>query len=131
MPTIRVTKSVPVAIDGIHIRKYAVGWVGEVNEETAKALISFQAAELVRSRVASPEIAESEKIEPGEKAVIENAPEQKEASSIRVWELAEEIGTSSKKIITIANKLGYKVKTSMSGLTDEEAKMIRGELESE
>ena len=130
MPKIKVTKTIPIAEDGIHIRRYAAGFIGDVSNKAAEILISIGAAVLVRERMApsiAPEIA------PSEKAVIEKAPEIKmvevtelaSSPSIRVWQLADELGTSSKKIISVAKELKIFVSVPASGMTPEEAEKIR------
>ena len=132
MPKVRITQTVPIAEDGIHIRKYASGWEGEVSEAAARILISIGAAQIVRTRLAPSEQPE---VAPSGTTVIEGAPEKKEAvkstvpAVIRVWQLSDEIGVSSKRIIEIAVTLGIEATVPMSGLTTENVNKIKAELE--
>ncbi|MCF6514952.1 translation initiation factor IF-2 [Lactobacillus sp. S2-2] len=46
----------------------------------------------------------------------------------RIYEIAKEIGVSSKKIIDAANKKGYEVKNHMSTLSDDQLTNVKGEI---
>ncbi len=135
MPKIRVTKTTPVAVDGIHIRKFAEGWEGEVNDSVAKILVDdCHAAVRVRERMAP---AVQPDVGPSENAVMEDVPEKKlvdiqesnVSTIIRVWQLSDELGVASKRIIEIAKNLKIDVAVPASGLSFEEADKIRAELE--
>jgi len=91
--------------------------------------------------------------EPSEKTVIEAAPENKavlteeeteaenpevieerapeeekkqvDAPTLRVFQLADELGVKTKKVLKVAKSLNINVKASVSGLTEEEAEKIK------
>lgn len=72
---IRMTKTVPVAIDGIHVRKFSKGWEGEIDPKIAKVLFSLDAAVIVRDQAVVPGTVSI--VEPSERAVMLGAPEVK------------------------------------------------------
>ena len=112
----------------------------------------LQVATLIRERQ-EPQQPESQ-LEPSEKTVVEAAPENKAvlteeeaeaenpevieekapeeekkqddtAPTLRVFQLADELGVKTKKVLKAANKLNIKVTAAASGLTEEEAEKIK------
>lgn len=132
MPRVRITKKAAIAEDGIHVRKYNEGWQGEVTERALQLLISIESAVIVRERT-SPETTNPKEgtgtIEPKEKKDVVDIKETEVPCAMRVYELSDEIGVSSSKIVEIAKSIGIDVKVAMSGLTLEEANKIKSELE--
>jgi len=131
MPKIRVTRTTPVATDGVHIRLFQAGWEGDVEKDVADLLVyKLKIATFVRER-AMPE--------PSEKAVIESAPEIKEGDTeekpeeieseevpyIRVFQLAKEWGVSNRLILNKAKDLGIAATAPASNLSDEEVKRLK------
>lgn len=137
MPRIRITKTMPIAEDGIHVRKYTAGWEGEVSDAAAKILIGINAAVAVvvmtRRTIPTPEV--TPVMLPTEGTAIITPTEKKgdvsDSSScvIRVWELAREIGTSSSRILQVAKNLGLQATLPMSGLSAGDVELIRAALE--
>ena len=123
-----------------------------VTKELSIVFVShLQVATLIRERQ-EPE-AQSQ-LEPSEKTVVEAAPENKAvlteeeaeaenpevieekapeeekkqddtAPTLRVFQLADELGVKTKKVLKAANKLNIKVTAAASGLTEEEAEKIK------
>ena len=123
-----------------------------VSKELSIVFVShLQVATLIRMRQ-EPE-AQSQ-LEPSEKTVVEAAPENKAvlteeeaeaenpevieekapeeekkqddtAPTLRVFQLADELGVKTKKVLKAANKLNIKVTAAASGLTEEEAEKIK------
>ena len=123
-----------------------------ISKELSIVFVShLQVATLIRMRQ-EPE-AQSQ-LEPSEKTVVEAAPENKAvlteeeaeaenpevieekapaeekkqddtAPTLRVFQLADELGVKTKKVLKAANKLNIKVTAAASGLTEEEAEKIK------
>jgi len=134
MPKIRITRTMPVAVDGIHIRLFQAGWEGNVEDYIANLVVyKLKIATFVRERTMP---------EPSEKAVIESAPEVKEEEIeekpeetepeeppyIRVFQLAKELGVPNRLILNKAKDLGIAATAPASNLSDEEAKRLKDAL---
>jgi len=132
-------KTVPVAVDGIHIKQFRAGVTYDENDgitnRMAKILIEdCRAAILVRERTAPSVVPE---VAPSEKAVIEEAPERKlvevtiveKPIMVRVYQLSDELGVSSKRILEIAKSIGIEATAPASGLSFNDADKIKSELE--
>jgi len=134
MPKIRVTRTMPVATDGIHIRLFQAGLEDDVEVDVANLLVyKLKIATFVRERTMP---------EPSEKAVIESAPEVKEEEIeekpeetepeeppyIRVFQLAKELGVPNRLILNKAKDLGIAATAPASNLSDEEAKRLKDAL---
>lgn len=148
MPKIKILKTMPIAEDGIHVKKYSEGWEGEVSAVAAEILVSIGAGRIVRERTApSPESHTDPDIKPQEGTEnlkssegAENLkpqegteegkkrPEEKK-KLFRVFNLSDELGVSSAKIIATAKKLGIFATNPMSGLSPEEISGIKAEFE--
>ena len=131
MPKIRITRTIPVAVDGIHIRLFQAGAEEDVEKDLANLLVyNLKIASFVRER-AMPE--------PSERAVVESAPEIKEEVTeekseetgeednpyIRVFQLAKELGVSNRLILNKAKDLGIAAVAPASNLSDEEVKRLK------
>lgn len=149
MPKILMKVTTPGSPDGIKINNYVVDREYDIKDTLAKAFISMGVAEYVREekfvRIApenkmvesSPDnkVAESsdEDSVVGGDSVVDNSTEIiKEAEksdntnkTLRVYQLADELGVSSKKILRMAKKLDIFVSAPASGLSEEEAKRIK------
>lgn len=55
-------------------------------------------------------------------------PPKKEVKTVRVHELADELGISSKNIMKVAKKLGIDAKSTFSGLLEKDVKKIKANL---
>jgi len=128
MPKIRITRTMPVATDGIHTRLFQAGWEGDVEKDVASLLVyNLKIATFVRER-AMPE--------PSERAVIESAPEVKKESETedveengpeytRVFQMAKALGISNRLILNKAKALGIAATAPASNLSDEEIARIK------
>lgn len=116
MVKIRITKTIPVAVDGIHIRHFSKDWEGEVDAPLVDLLIKLNAAVIVRERTMP---------EPSERAVIESVPEIAEEKDTQVFQLAKDLGTSNRAILNKAKDLGISAGASVSKLTGEEVIRIK------
>lgn len=143
MPRIRITRTEPVAPDGIHIRLFQAGWEGDVEKDVANLLVyNLKMAKMVRER---------EMPEPSERAVVESAPEIKEETSeeeiekagpeeeiekadseeplyIRVFQFAKKWGISNRLILNKAKDLGIAAVAPASNLSDEEVERLKSAL---
>lgn len=126
MPKIRMTQTIPGAMDGIHHKKYIAGEEYEIdgveiNQRLAKIFLKANVAEVVRERkpVEMPaEEATKEAIETDEEA-------ESEANVMRVFQLADELDKSSKEVVVAAAELGIDATSPQSGLTATEAQKIK------
>lgn len=131
MPKIRITRTTPVAVDGIHIRLFQAGSEIDAEKDLANLLVyNLKIASFVRER-AMPE--------PSERAVVESAPEIKEETTeeeseetgeednpyIRVFQLAKDLGVSNRLILNKAKDLGIAATAPASNLSDEEVKRLK------
>jgi len=131
LPKIRITKTMPVAVDGIHIRLFQAGLEEDVEKDLANLLVyNLKIASFVRER-AMPE--------PSERAVVESAPEIKEETVeekseetgeednpyIRVFQLAKDLGVSNRLILNKAKDLGIAATAPASNLSDDEVKRLK------
>jgi len=122
--------------DGIRVTSYIANREYDVSNALAKSFISSKVA--VASKGMQRKAVE---IAP-ENKVIEIAPDNKEGipeemtatgkkekvldpEEIRVFQLADELGTSSKEILAIAKKLKIVVTRPISGITRNETDQIR------
>ena len=133
MPKVRITKTTPIAEDGIHVRKYSAGWEGEVSEAAAALLVSCGAATVMmetnimrRTAPTNEPPVPSEGIEPQGPSEKKEDPEP---AVMRIWQLSEETGVSSAKLLQIAKRINVSVTGPMSGLSNEEINKIKSELE--
>ena len=125
-----MTRTLPVAVDGIHIRYFSSGWEGDVETSVADLLVNqLKAATIVRKRMMP---------EPSEKAVIESAPEVGESISGRneketeasekdtqVFQLAKDLGISNCAILNKAKDLGISAAAPASKLTGTEVTRLK------
>ena len=132
-----MTKTMPVAVDGIHIRLFQKDQEVVIERELGDLLVNkLKAATFIRERTMP---------EPSERAVLEGAPEVKEPSSIpeetekenlpenekgpedyiRVFQLAKELGVSNRLILNKAKDLGIVATAPASNLSDEEIARIK------
>ena len=118
-----MTRTLPVAVDGIHIRYFSSGWEGEVEASVADLLVNqLKAATIVRERTLP---------EPSERAVIESAPEiaeeepKKPEEDTQVFQLARDLGISNRAILNKAKDLGISAAAPASKLTGEEVARLK------
>lgn len=129
MPKIKILKTLPVAVDGIHVKLFTKDQELEASEELANLLINkLKMASLIRQRTQMSEAL----IEPPEKAVIEMAPEKKEdpiidepMEDIQVFQLARDLSVPVRSILNKAKDLGIDAKAPVSKLTGKEAVKIK------
>ncbi len=144
MAKIKMTQTIAGCMDGIHPKKYVAEEIyaidgTEINQRLADMFLGCGAAVIIRERKPI--------LESPEKAVVEEAPEAKlqspelkpeidlkeetkhEPKTIRVFQLADKLGVSYKKILYVANDLGIEVKVAQSGLTEAECKRIESSLD--
>lgn len=125
-----------------------------ITRELSIAFVKYlQVAILVSRGRQEPQQPESQP-EPSEKTVVEAAPENKAvlteeeaeaenpevieekvpeeekrqtdtAPTLRVFQLADELGVKVRKVLKVAKSLNINVKASVSGLTEEEAEKIK------
>ena len=149
MPKIVMKITTPGSSDGITVNNYVAGRKYPVGDALAKAFISMGVAEYAKEekfvRIA-PEnkmvessldnkVAESsdedsvvggDSVVDNSGGIIEEAEKLDNTSkALRVYQLADELGVSSKKILRIAKKLGIFVSAPASGLSEEEEKRIK------
>jgi len=144
MPRIRMLRDDKGSLDGFTVTYFLKDLEYDVTEDLAKAFIGHMGvAEIVRVRKAEPEAPENKMV----KDVPENkvagtvsAKTEEEAEAVsgksreenstvtRVYQLADELGIPSKKVIKKARALGISIKVAQSGLTEEEAEKIRAGL---
>lgn len=127
---VKITRTVPVAPDGIHVRKFTQGQKMEVSDELFRVLKSLGAAEIISaeaitSRRTIPQ--EATEIKPSETAVETEAPEAK--GSIKVFQLSDETGVASSRIVRIAKSKKINISGPDDDLTAEQALIIKSSLE--
>lgn len=144
MSKIRMVQTIPGSMDGINAREYMADQEYDVdgvqiNRELSDIFLKCGAAVLVRERKPAAEafeeaIAEESSEEDG----LETTPGDLDAVTggskpdpkvMRVFQLADELGVSYKKIVKAANGLGIEVKAAQSGLTESEIVEIKAEFE--
>jgi len=150
-----MSKTLPVAVDGVHISLFQQGVEYPVADKLAAMLVyKLKVATFVRERAMpapsekavideAPEIKAEWKIEETtqEEAVIEDEPEAKpeigdgqeeaipeEGPMIRVHQLAIELGISNRSILNKAQALGIEATAPASGLSNEEVKRLKDAL---
>jgi len=118
-----MTRTLPVAVDGIHIRYFSSGWEGDVETSVADLLVNqLKAATIVRERMMP---------EPSERAVIESAPEiaeeepEKPEEDTQVFQLAKDLGISNRAILNKAKDLGISAAAPASKLTGTEVTRLK------
>jgi hypothetical protein len=142
MSKIKMIKTTPGALDGIHIRKFDQGMVysipDQISQSLAELFLSMGVAKVARERsvfkpketdvVDVPEI-KVEDLEPEKKNTSESDTEVKEEKkTIQIFMLSDEINVSSSEIVRTAKKLNIGVKNHMSVLSDEEVQRIKKKL---
>jgi len=131
LPKIRITRTTPVALDGVHVRLLQKDQELDVESDVAKMLVyDLRIASIIRERTMP---------EPSERAVVESAPEIKEEGTeekseetgeednpyIRVFQLAKDLGVSNRLILNKAKDLGIAATAPASNLSDEEVKRLK------
>lgn len=107
------TKAIPAAPENAAIETAPKNKVEDVKEpETAKVTAKEVAKE--------PETPKEDD--------IGWEPPKKEAKTVRVHKLADELGISSKNIMKVAKKLGIDAKSTFSGLLEKDVKKIKANL---
>lgn len=137
MPKIIMKDTTPGSLDGIKINNYIADREYTVNDALAKAFISMGVAEYVREEKFVRTTPENKMVEssPDNKVaessdeIIKEAEKSDNTSKpLRVYQLADELGVSSKKVLRIAKKLNIHVNAPTSGLSEEEEKRIKSAL---
>ncbi len=155
MPKIRMLQNARGSLDGINSIDFLKGLEYDVHEELAVTFISHMGvAVIIRERKAVPEAPENAAVEaaPENKEVLteeeaeaqsdesiedysvddaENAEgvvEEDKPMAMRVYQLADELGVDSKKIIKVAKKSKIYVSAATSGLSEEEAEKIKANI---
>lgn len=152
MPKIRMLETTPGSLDGVSVTSFVAGREYDVPESLATAFVNHMGvAVVVRERkvvevpekaveVAAPENKEESIREnvfgSSEKEVLTEEEAEAESgetvedgkAAMRVFQLADELGVSSKKIIKAAKKLGIDVTAPASGLTEAAAEKIKAEI---
>lgn len=131
---VKITRTMPVAVDGIHVRKFTAGKEEDVNVDVARLLVDkLKIAEYVRERAV---------LEPSSRAVITEAPEKteppaeqetkkvaEEGPDVKVLELAQGLGMATKAVLNACKKLKIKATAPASKISAADAKAVVAELE--
>lgn len=138
---VKITRTMPVAVDGIHVRKFTAGKEEDVNVDVARLLVDkLKIAEYVRERAV---------LEPSSRAVITEAPEKTEppeepevkkngaaegtegteGPDVKVFELAQGLGMATKAVLNACKKLKIKATAPASKISAVDAKAVVAELE--
>jgi pyruvate/2-oxoglutarate dehydrogenase complex dihydrolipoamide acyltransferase (E2) component len=148
MPEIRMIKTTPASEDGIHTKSYKAGETYPVSNYLAKLLLDCGTAELVFDDVRKDEVNDVNEAPPAsssqtqkrtrkavneapENAAVNEAPENANAKEkekpeivMRVYDLADKLGKSSRQVSGVAKELGIDAAKAASGLTQEQADKI-------
>lgn len=130
MPKVKIIRTAPIAEDGIHVRKYSVGWQGEVSDVAAQLLTSLGAAIIIRERIllpvepeVKPEILPTEgreEILPSEKKIT-----IEERTAVKIFEISRETKIPINRVITVAKDLGINATGSSSTVSWYDAQKIK------
>lgn len=140
MPMIRMLTTIRGSNDGITSQVYEAGkeypvgqvlatiFVSEMEPAVAEYLTPKSTEEKAISKApenAAMEAAPSNKVEEPVEEDSGWVPPKKEAKTVRVHELADKLGATSRDILMLAGKLGIDAKSAFSGLTEEDANKIK------
>lgn len=135
MIKIKMLKTTPGSLDGFTRIDFNEEQTYEVPDELAKAFVKdMGVAVIVRERKAISAAPEKAVIETalGNKEEEEKTDdfdvEKKPREMVRVFQLADELGVSSKEIIKKAKELGLHAKAPVSGLFEEDAEKIKANM---
>lgn len=131
---IKMTKTTPVALDGIHTRLYSKDVEYTMPNDVADMLVKSGAAkrveaEIVRRRAEPPKPEVASTPEPSEKkdedVDVSDDSEKTEDTGKRVHEFAKDLKTTNRTILNKAAELGIGATTPASKLTTEEMDRIK------
>jgi hypothetical protein len=122
MPRIKMKVTTQGSSDGFTIERYERDKEYDVSPRLAQNFC-------VQQGIATPVPRKRAVASAPENKMIPVAPDNKEAkeasATTRVFQLADELGVSSKDVIESAKKCGIVVATPVSGLSDEEVEKIK------
>lgn len=153
---IKMTRQMPIAVDGIHARLFRKDSVYQTNDPGKENYVSkelatmivdkFKAGVVVRERtrpepsevpivepseIKKEETAETEQEEETEKEIVSDQEEEALEDGMRVHEMAKEYNVPNKAILNAAKKLGIGATVPMSSLSGTEVIKIKELLEIE
>lgn len=102
-----------------------------IEEAPEKKVLSVSEAKTKAAGGSETEKDEDQEPEKPSNTVVKESEVTKPDKIMRVFQLADVLDVSYKKVLELANDLGIKVKAAQSGLTEEESKKIKNHFEKE